>query len=193
MEYRQINRLVRVRFAAALCAAGLALASAGCGEGGEVSTSGTLAEPADAADAVTYTPDLAPAGATMTVTAREADGSTTVELSVAGFEPDRGYAAHAHTDPCGKTGDAAGPHFQHEQAPEDASEDPAYANPRNEIWLDLRTDADGSGMSSAEVPFVFEGSAPASVVVHAEPKTATAEGEAGAAGDRVACLTVPFE
>ena len=51
--------------------------------------------------------------------------------------------------PCGPTGDAAGPHFQNQvdpaAAPGKPSTDPAYANPQNEIWLDLRTDGDGDG------------------------------------------------
>ena len=71
--------------------------------------------------------------------------------------PSRGYAAHAHVNPCGPTGDAAGPHFQNRPdpaaAPGKPSTDPAYANPQNEIWLDLRTDGDGDGESRAEVPF----------------------------------------
>lgn len=34
---------------------------------------------------------------------------------------------------------------------------------------------------------------PQSIVVHAEPMTATGPGEAGMAGDRLACLDMPLE
>ena len=113
-----------------------------------------------------------------------------------GLLPNRGYAAHAHVNACGPTGDAAGPHFQNQvdpaAAPGKPSTDPAYANPQNEIWLDLRTDGNGDGESRAEVPFVFTGRAPASVIIHEAEATATASGQAGSAGPRLACITVPF-
>ncbi|MCT2582893.1 superoxide dismutase family protein [Actinophytocola gossypii] len=158
------------------------------------SASGTLAPPESANGAFTYDPAQAPADATLAVEIVESDESTTVELTVDGMQPDRGYAAHAHTDPCGADGAAAGPHFQHEVDPaataDEPSTDPAYANPDNEIWLDLRTDDTGSGTASTEVPFRFGDREPASVVVHANPTTATGPGEAGKAGDRLACLTI---
>ena len=123
-------------------------------------------------------------------------GSTEIRLDVDGLLPNRGYAAHAHVNACGPTGDAAGPHFQNQvdpaAAPGKPSTDPAYANPQNEIWLDLRTDGDGDGESRAEVPFVFTGRAPASVIIHEAEATATAPGQAGSAGARLACITVPF-
>ena len=80
---------------------------------------------------------------------RTAAGATEVRLDVDGLLPNRGYAAHAHVNACGPTGDVAGPHFQNQvdpaAAPGKPSTDPAYANPQNEIWLDLRTDGDGAG------------------------------------------------
>lgn len=161
----------------------------------ELSASGTLAAPDQASNAFTYDPALAPPGAQLSVTATPSDGSTTVELVASGLLPNRGYAAHLHTNPCGPTGDAAGPHFQHRvdpaATPEKPSTDPEYANPDNEIWLELRTDETGSATASTEVPFVFTDRVPASVVVHEEPVTATEPGEAGEAGGRVACLTLP--
>ena len=63
-------------------------------------------------DAFTYNPALAPEGADMKVYATSDGTSTTVRLEVDGLLPDRGYAAHAHANACGPTGDAAGPHFQ---------------------------------------------------------------------------------
>jgi superoxide dismutase, Cu-Zn family len=157
---------------------------------------GVLAPPEQGGNAVTYDPALAPQGAEMSVDVSAAGGGTQVRLEVEGLLPDRGYAAHAHTGACGPTGDAAGPHFQDRvdpaAGPGKPSTDPAYANPRNEIWLDLRTDAEGDGEAVAEVPFAFADRAPASVVLHEAEATATEPGRAGGAGARLACLTVPF-
>lgn len=205
------NRKNRVFLAvAAMATIGLMTAACGSGNDGaeadpgqdtdsntaenQVTHSGTLAEPADAEDAFTYDTELAPVGAELAVEVKpEADASTVV-LTVTGLVPDRGYAAHAHTEPCGDTGDASGPHFQHEADP-DADPDKPMAdvvNPDNEIWLDLTTDAEGNGTSEANVPFAITAEAtPKSVVVHKAEQTATADGEAGVAGDRVACLTIP--
>jgi Cu-Zn family superoxide dismutase len=163
----------------------------------EVRVEGTLAPPEQAQDAVTYDLTAAPEGARVSVEAGASDGSTEVRLEVTGLQPDRGYAAHAHTRPCGPTGAAAGPHYQHDvdpaATPERPSTDPAFANPGNEIWLDLRTGGAGDGEASTEVPFVFGDRAPASVVIHEAESTATGPGEAGSAGGRLACLNVPFE
>ena len=130
----------------------------------------------------------------MTIT--EEDGSTVVALDVEGLLPDRGYAAHLHVKPCGATGADAGPHFQNTPdpaaGPDRPSTDPAYANPENEVWLDLHTDADGNGHAEAEVAFTFvPNRSPRSVVVHEAELTATHAGHAGTAGARAACLTLP--
>jgi Cu-Zn family superoxide dismutase len=161
-----------------------------------IDASGLLAAPESAGDAFTYNPGLAPAGARMEVTASESDTGTTVRLQVGGLQPNRGYAAHVHQQPCGPTGAAAGPHHQHEvdpaAAPDTPSADPAFANPRNEIWLDLRTDGSGNGAVEVQVPFTLDDRSPASVIVHEAEKTATEPGKAGTAGARIACLSVPF-
>ena len=163
----------------------------------DVSAEGVLAPADQAQDAITYDPALAPVGAGISVEAGESGGSTDVRLEVDGLLPNRGYAAHAHARPCGPTGAAAGPHFQNvvdpAATPEQPSTDPAFANPRNEIWLDVRTDGEGDGEASTEVPFVFGDRAPASVVIHEAEVTSTATGEAGSAGGRLACLNVPFD
>ena len=162
----------------------------------ERSRTGTLVTPANANGAFTYNPS-APAGTQLTVDITSGDASTTVVLISKGLAPNRGYAVHTHTKPCGPTGDDAGPHYQNTidpaATPEKPSTDPAYANPQNEIWLDIRIDATGSGTSKTTVPFVFTDRAPASVVVHEKETTATHHGEAGTAGGRLACLTVPFK
>lgn len=158
---------------------------------------GQLAPPERAGDAFTYNAALAPEGTQMSVYVAPNGSSTRVRLDVEGLLPDRGYAAHAHANACGATGDAAGPHFQNRPDPAAGpgrpSTDPAYANPQNEVWLDLRTDENGNGTATAEVPFAFSDRAPASVVIHEAMMTATEAGKAGTAGGRLACLTAPFK
>jgi Cu-Zn family superoxide dismutase len=125
----------------------------------------------------------------------DGDGRTTVSLDVSGMLPNRGYAAYVHAKPCGATGADAGPHYQNRvdpaATPEKPSSDPAYSNPQNEVWLDLRTDASGEGSSEVDVPFTFTDRRPGSVVIHEAEMTAMAPGQAGMAGGRLACLTIP--
>lgn len=132
----------------------------------------------------------APEGATAKVHSVETcDERTIVTLHVKGLRPLARYGAHAHVNACGATGAAAGPHVQFERA---GLTDPAYANPGNEIWLDLTTDAAGNGHAKAVVDRPFpRDRRPASVIIH-ERHTSTGAGVAGVAGQRVACLTVPF-
>lgn len=119
-------------------------------------------------------------------------GRTHVQLQVWGLAPDTEYGAHAHTNPCGATGAAAGPHFQHVQDPVTPSTDPAYANPENEIWLDLTTNAAGHGVATTVVPWQFSPTRRAqSVILHVE-HTHTGPQDSGVAGARLACLSVPF-
>ncbi|MGH3846501.1 MAG: superoxide dismutase [Pseudonocardiaceae bacterium] len=157
--------------------------------------SDTLTTPNPTSKAITYNRDLAPISAAMTaVVVPSSDGTTRAEFTVAGLLPNRGYAAHAHTNACGATGDAAGPHFQNHRdpaaTPQAPSSNPKYANPSNEIWLDIRTDATGAGTSRTTVPFILTDRAPGSIVVHEAMQTATDPGHAGKAGARLACLTL---
>lgn len=143
--------------------------------------------------AYTYDPKLVPVGATVAVTDAEQDGSTVTTLRVTGLVPNRTYGAHAHTKPCtAASGADAGPHYQFSEDPVTPSVDPSYANPMNEIWLDVTTDANGAGESTATVPWVFPDDRRAeSVVLHEKP-TATHAGHAGTAGGRPGCITVGF-
>lgn len=142
--------------------------------------------------AVTYDEALVPAGARGAVSSTSAGGNTTVMLAVRGLLPGRAYGAHAHAETCGASGVEAGPHFQHVVDPVQPSVDPGYANAENEIWLDLTMDATGAGSARTTVPWAFGADRRArSVVLHALP-TATGAGEAGTAGDRVACISVDF-
>ncbi|MFI9007870.1 superoxide dismutase [Actinosynnema sp. NPDC053489] len=157
---------------------------------------GVLA-PAEAADtAFTYDPVAAPPGAELALEVVRGDGTTAVRLSAGMLQPDRGYAAHAHVNPCGRDDVDAGPHYQHEvdpaATPERPSVDPAYANPHNEVWLELTTDARGNGTAETTVPFVFDDRVPSSIVLHEHATTETEQGRAGSAGGRIACFTAPF-
>ncbi|MFF3753389.1 superoxide dismutase family protein [Streptomyces sp. NPDC002018] len=122
----------------------------------------------------------------------QADGAaTTVLLRVSGLLPDRMYGAHVHTEPCGRAPEAAGPHYQNVMDPNQPSTDPAYANPGNEVWLDFTTDAGGHGTAESRHDWRFRPGGARSLVIH-EHHTSTGPGEAGTAGARLACLTVPF-
>jgi Cu-Zn family superoxide dismutase len=157
---------------------------------------GTLTPAGPTAKAITYNPSLAPTGAAVTaIVVPSSNGSTRATLTVSGLLPNRGYAVHAHTEACGATGEAAGAHFQNHEdpaaTPQAPSTNPEYANPKNEIWLDVHTDATGAGTSSTTVPFVFtDNRVPGSIVVHEATQTSTAPGQAGEAGARIACLTL---
>jgi superoxide dismutase, Cu-Zn family len=157
---------------------------------------GTLTAASSGGHALSYDGVAAPVGAELAVDVSSADGATTYELTVSGMAANRGYAVHAHVAACGPTGAAAGPHFQHEQDPAAAadkpSSDPQYANPENEVWLAVQTDGGGSGLATTTVPFTFDGRAPQSIVVHADPMTMTEPGKAGMAGARIACLDTPL-
>ncbi|TCK27044.1 superoxide dismutase family protein [Pseudonocardia endophytica] len=185
-----------IRFVLLLGTAGLLAA---CGsDAGSTSTTGDGATQVSATfasgsgPAFTYDTARVPVGAKATVDASSGDGSTTTTLTVSGLNPNAMYGAHAHAKPCGATGDAAGPHFQMRQDPVTPSVDPAYANPSNEIWLDLTTDAQGAGTATSTVPWTFPDDRRArSVIIHEMP-TKTEPGKAGTAGARPACVDVGF-
>jgi superoxide dismutase, Cu-Zn family len=162
-----------------------------------LSGSGTLTAPNPTAKAVTYNPALAPVDAAILAALMPSGygySRTLATLVVAGLLPNRGYAIHVHTKACGATGQDAGPHYQNRidpaATPQAPSTNPEYANPRNEIWLDVHTNAAGSGTSHTTVPFTFTDRTPGSIVVHEAMTTATAPGQAGQAGARIACLTL---
>jgi Cu-Zn family superoxide dismutase len=140
--------------------------------------------------AMTYDQQLVPAGATAMVRARSGEGSTAVQLTVAGLQPSRAYGAHVHERPCGPRPEDSGPHAQHVVDPVQPSVDPRFANPQNEIWLDLSTNGSGAGTAESTVAWEFPADRrPGSVVVHAMP-TSTEPGKAGTAGARAACISV---
>lgn len=160
--------------------------------------SGTFTLPDPTSKAITYNTALVPVDAGILASIEPAGGwdrsQTVATLTVTGLLPNRGYAVHAHTNPCGATDQDAGPHYPNHldlaATAQHPSTDPHYANPRNEIWLDVRTDANGEGIPRTTVPFIFTDRAPGSLVIHEAQSTATGPGHAGEAGARVACLTL---
>lgn len=149
--------------------------------------------PSSGGNALTYDTKLVPVGAEARVLAFGSKFTgTQTALIVTGLRPNRTYGAHAHAKRCGPTGADAGPHFQHVPDPVTPSVDPAYANPRNEIWLDFTTTGAGIGFSLSSVKWVAtDARAPKSVVIH-QMRTHTGPGEAGTAGARLACINVNF-
>ncbi|MEV6110228.1 superoxide dismutase family protein [Streptomyces sp. NPDC051940] len=142
-------------------------------------------------DAVTYDLDLVPAGAQVAVAEVATDRKTVVRIGVAGLRPSRAYGVHVHTAPCGTGPGDSGPHYQNVPDPVQPSVDPAYANARNEVWLDFTTDPQGRGTAETAHAWRFRAGEARSIVIHAE-STATEPGHAGTAGDRVACYSVPL-
>ncbi|UYP19078.1 superoxide dismutase family protein [Rhodococcus sp. Z13] len=146
-------------------------------------------------NAFTYDEAAVPVGATFDVESEDENGRTTVTLRVMGLQPDRDFGVHVHTRPCGPNPSDSGPHYQNQAdpaaTPDSPSTDPAYANPQNEIWLDLTTDAQGNGEASTTVDWEFRDGEANSVVLH-DRHTGTAPGEAGQAGDRLACIDEDF-
>lgn len=138
--------------------------------------------------AFVYDTELVPAGAKINVLTMS-KRRTETWLAVSGLRPNRVYGAHLHVNPCGLLPTAAGPHYQRVADPVQPSTDPAYANPRNEVWLDLRTDARGAAFTTSTNRWSYRRTPPASLVLHAMG-TATHAGHAGTAGARIACLTL---
>ncbi|MEU7553196.1 superoxide dismutase family protein [Streptomyces sp. NPDC044571] len=141
--------------------------------------------------AVTFDPQAIPVGGTVRVTERLGQDGTHVELWIRGAEANRTFGAHVHQKACGSAPGDSGPHYQDAEDPTQPSKDPAYANPRNEVWLDVSTDGRGHGASASTVTWRFRPGEARSVVIHEHP-TGTGHGTAGVAGNRLACVNVPF-
>ncbi|WP_338930712.1 superoxide dismutase family protein [Streptomyces netropsis] len=141
--------------------------------------------------AVTYDPGSVPLGSHVTVRERTSDRGTWFELRLVGVQANRTFGAHVHQQPCGDSATSGGGHYQNVKDPVLPSVDPAYANARNEAWLDLTTDAHGNGRSETSVRWRVRAGEARSIVVH-EHATDTRPGHAGTAGGRLACVSVPF-
>jgi Cu-Zn family superoxide dismutase len=154
-------------------------------------TEGTFLPWTAGATAITYDPAVVPPGATAKVVTARTEQGVSVRLTVTGMIPRRAYGAHLHAMPCDAMPDAAGSHYQHSADPSMPSVDPSFANPDNEVWLDFTADTTGAATVSSDEAWTFDaGRPPRSLVIHAQV-TRTQAGEAGTAGPRVACLTLP--
>ncbi|WP_222850973.1 superoxide dismutase family protein [Phytoactinopolyspora mesophila] len=148
----------------------------------------TFSNDAGPAEAFTYD-DALPIGGYAEVTIGPAGEGTEFTLTLDGVEADREFGAHLHTNPCGPDPGDSGPHYQDVLDPVQPSTDPEYANPENEVWLDLTTDGTGHGHSETSVGWTPRTGEANSVVIH-EKHTMTGPGEAGMAGDRLGCVDV---
>ncbi len=156
---------------------------------GRIDVEQRFAQWADGVRAVTYDPQAIPVGSSVSVEIEPRGSGVKVELDVDGVQANRSFGAHVHEKACGASGDDAGPHYQDQKDPNTPSTDPAYANDRNEVWLDFTTDAKGDGEAESTQQWTFRPGEGRSVVIHEKP-TATHHGEAGTAGARLACVTL---
>ena len=169
---------------------------------GPVDAAGRFAASGSGSSAITYDAVQVPVGARVGVHAvPTGNGRTVVTLHAWGLLPDETYGAHAHYLPCGATGAAAGAHYQNAPDPAVsgsltvASTDPTYANPVNELWLDLVTNAAGNGRAQTVVDWPFRPTAtggPRAVILHLNTTSTGGTVPAGNAGARLACVTMPF-
>lgn len=168
------------------------------------------ASQAKTAGAVTYDKSLVPTSASVFVAEARLGGKgmekyheggehghmmhrgTFVFISVRGLAADHHFGVHVHTKPCGTKPDSSGPHYQNMKDPKQPSTNPKYANPHNEVWLDLTTKGNGKGWAKSWVKWNFRSGEARSVVIH-KHATDTTSGKAGQAGARVACVNVPFK
>lgn len=159
-----------------------------------------VSSPADAAadrvraagPLVRYDTALVPEGAAARVQAvATSSGATVFTLHVSGLVAHRTYGAHVHVRACGAAPADAGPHYQHRVAPAGQAATPTFANPDNEVWLDLTTDDEGNGSAQSRVEWQTRTGGANSVVLHAA-QTSTGQTTSGTAGPRVGCLTAAF-
>lgn len=127
--------------------------------------------------ALTYDMQVVPAAGGIEVSQlMDERGATTVRLRVTGVKAGHVFGARVHQKPCAADPAAAGRVYQHR-------EDPAHADPDNEVWLDFTADENGKGEARTRHDWGFRPGGAGSVVVYEGP---------GAGGTRVACFTVPF-
>jgi hypothetical protein len=125
------------------------------------------------------------ATATAAATAWNVGGKLKLQLAVAGLPPNRQFGAHLHKAPCDMNKGAG--HYQHMPwpmgNPMSSANDPVYANPTNEAWLDFMTGADGKQNVEETSNWLPRAGEAKSIIIH-DMKTA----EGGKAGDKLACL-----
>ena len=138
--------------------------------------------------AFSYNAERVPSSARVAVWSVSGPRRTHTFLLVRGLQPGQAYGAHLHANACGPSPAAAGPHYQQVPDPVQPSTDPAFANPDNEVWLDVHTDAAGNATAHSANKWEYR-TPPRSLILHAE-HTHTEPGKAGTAGARLACLNL---
>jgi Cu-Zn family superoxide dismutase len=167
-----MSQLTKVVGAVAAGTVALGAAGVAIGAGGSSRSSGpqfTYTSPSPFADAA----------ADVHVVAK-GSGSTRVSLQVRGVDAPAGttFGAHVHTSPCGATGGAAGPHYQHAGATGSLED--------REVWLDVTVNASGNALAQATRPWQIDESTPRSVIIHAQATNP----DDGTAGARLACIDI---
>jgi Cu-Zn family superoxide dismutase len=188
-RYRRVALAALGIVALAVPAVALGQPASGAQQAGITVVWGSFGSFSPGTAAVTYNPALVPFGAKASTLAVTGTQGTVITFVPTGLLPNREYGAHVHTRPCGASPADAGPHYQNVADPHQPSTDPAFANNRNEIWLDFGTDAYGNGFTLTTVNWGFTDRHAHSVVIH-EHHTHTGDGQAGTAGARLACLNV---
>jgi Cu-Zn family superoxide dismutase len=140
------------------------------------------------APAMAGTPNPIPKMATGAATAWDmGNGKMRLRLDVSGLPQNRTFGAHLHKLSCGDPMKGGG-HYENKPFPATTTaNDPAYANPSNEVWLDFMSDINGKGSSLALVDWVPRQGEAKAIVIHA---MGTAND--GSAGAKLACLPLEF-
>jgi hypothetical protein len=124
-------------------------------------------------------------GITGTAQARALTATQTeVTLDVTGLPAGMTLGSHVHKLACDDN--KAGGHYQHMEATTMPT-DPAFANPMNEVWLDLVADTAGKARTVARVDWRPRAGQAKAIMVHAMPT-----GTGGVAGAKLACLPLVF-
>ncbi|MEV1168184.1 hypothetical protein [Nonomuraea sp. NPDC049784] len=148
---------------------------------GEIKLSGAGEFTPSDTSAIVYDRKLVPRGAQASAAVESSGNKTRTSLVVEGMLPNHRYGAHLHAKPCGAKPDDSGPHYQHHRG---------EISPTSEVWLDVTTNGDGAGRSSARNDWALDpADLPGSLVIHSQG-TKTSGPEVGTAGTRVACLTL---
>jgi Cu-Zn family superoxide dismutase len=134
------------------------------------------------------TPNPVPKTVTGAATAWDmGNGTMRLQLTVMGMPQNKTFGAHLHKLPCNDAMKAGG-HYENRPWPATTTaNDPAYANPSNEAWLDFITDINGKGDALAIVDWVPRKGEAKAIIIHA---MGTAND--GTAGAKLACLPIEF-
>ncbi|MET7638684.1 superoxide dismutase family protein [Streptomyces sp. NPDC005438] len=143
-------------------------------DGREARTGGTLVPAGQAA------------GARIRLAPEEGEPGTRRAPGASGLRTAHGLGVPVHISPCGTRSEPPGPHYQRVEGPVRPSVDP-----REEVGRDFTADPRGAGWAEALQGWKSRPGEARSRVPHRRA-THSGPGGVGQAGERVACLTVPF-